>query len=56
MKKLLASRFRYPLFFLGLLVMETSGLLFKFAHLSEDGVVGMVVVGFAFFIFSIVLT
>ncbi|MEM0155042.1 MAG: hypothetical protein QW597_00330 [Thermoplasmataceae archaeon] len=56
MIKILPSRFRYPLFFLGLLIMELSGLLLKFANLAFSGVEVMIAAGFLVFVFSIVAT
>ncbi|MCL4412690.1 MAG: hypothetical protein M1526_04980 [Candidatus Thermoplasmatota archaeon] len=56
MPHLLPSRFKYPLFFLGLLIMEMAGLLFKFEHIPGDEVEGLVISGFLIFLFSIAAT
>ena len=56
MARILPSRFRYPLFFLGLFIMELSGFLFKFLNLALSGVEVMIVAGFLIFAFSILST
>jgi len=56
MAKILPSRYKYPFFFLGLFVMELSGLFFKFLNLALGGVEVMIVVGFLLFAFSILAT
>lgn len=56
MLKILASRYRYPLFFLGILIMEVAGLLYKLVNLGTGGTEGLVIVGFITFAFSILAT
>ncbi len=56
MMKILPSRFRYPLFFLGIIIMEIAGVLYKVIDLGKIDAVGMVVIGFLFFAFSILAT
>ncbi len=56
MMKILPSRYRYPLFFLGIFIMEIAGVLYKFIDLGKMDAVGIVVVGFLLFAFSILAT
>jgi hypothetical protein len=56
MLKILPSRYRYPLFFLGILLMELAGLLYKFIDLSKPGMEGLVIAGFVLFASSILVT
>lgn len=56
MLKILPSRYRYPLFFLGILIMEIAGVLYKLVHLSNAGAEALVIPGFLIFAFSILAT
>jgi|GEM_PF-1651528 hypothetical protein len=56
MLKILPSRYRYPLFFVGILLMEIAGVLFKLVSLSEEGIEAIVIIGFLVFAFSIIAT
>jgi hypothetical protein len=56
MLKILPARYRYPLFFFGILLMELAGLLYKFIDLSKPGTEGLVIVGFVMFASSILAT
>ncbi|MDA8055814.1 MAG: hypothetical protein M0Z77_09260 [Thermoplasmatales archaeon] len=56
MSKILPSRFRYPLFFLGILLMETAGVLYKLIDLGKTSAETMVIIGFLVFAFSILAT
>ena len=56
MMKILPTRYRYPLFFLGILMMEIAGVLFKVTDIGKTGIEGIVVVGFLVFAFSIIAT
>lgn len=56
MLKVLPSRYRYPLFFFGILLVELAGLLYKFVDLGKTGTEGMVIAGFILFAFSILAT
>lgn len=47
------SSVRYPLFFLGFLIIEIGGLLYHFLHLSEDNLVIFVAVGFIVYFLSL---
>ncbi|MCL5404452.1 MAG: hypothetical protein M1125_01250 [Candidatus Marsarchaeota archaeon] len=55
MRKILPSRFRYPIFFLAFMVFGAAALLHKYAALQEQYVVALSVIGFLMFFFSIVL-
>ncbi|MGC8561657.1 MAG: hypothetical protein ACP5UZ_00180 [Thermoplasmata archaeon] len=56
MLKILPSRYRYPLFFLGILLMEIAGVLYKVTDLGEGGTEVLIIVGFLTFAFSILAT
>ncbi len=56
MLKILPGRFRYPLFFLGILLMEIAGILYKAVDLGEARTAGIVVAGFLLFAASILVT
>ncbi|MCW6159018.1 MAG: hypothetical protein LVQ63_06030 [Thermoplasmatales archaeon] len=56
MLKILPSRYRYPLFFLGIFIIEIAGVLFKVTDITKTGIVGMVAAGFVIFAFSILAT
>ncbi len=55
MKRFVPPRLRYPLFFVGLLIIIASGFLNKYAGMPIGAVEVSVVVGFALFLASIVL-
>lgn len=56
MFKILPSRYRYPLFFLGILLMEITGVLYKTIDIGKSTAEGMVITGFIVFAFSILST
>jgi hypothetical protein len=56
MLKILPSRYRYPLFFLGILLMEIAGVLYRVIDLGKTSTVGMVLAGFILFAASILVT
>ncbi len=56
MLKILQTRYRYPLFFLGILIMEMAGVLYKLVHISTLDAEIMVIPGFIIFAFSILAT
>jgi hypothetical protein len=56
MLKILPSRYRYPLFFLGILLMEMAGVLYKAINLGTPGTEGLIIAGFLIFAFSILAT
>jgi hypothetical protein len=56
MLKILPSRYRYPLFFLGIFLIEIAGVLYKVIDLGMTPVIGMVIVGFILFASSILIT
>ncbi len=47
------SSVRYPLFFLGLFIIEIGGLLYHFLNISENDVVVFATVGFIVFFLSL---
>lgn len=51
-KKYLGTGLRYPLFFIGVMLMAIGGNLYKFTSFSLAGVQTMVGVGFAIFVIS----
>ena len=53
MRKIMKPRYRYPLFFLGLFLIEIAGLSYKFLSLQVQSVEAFVIVGFVIFLFSI---
>ncbi|MDE1822699.1 MAG: hypothetical protein KGI00_03560 [Candidatus Micrarchaeota archaeon] len=55
MAKILPARLRYPLFFSGLLMMEISGFLLKYAHLSAGYSEITVTLGFLLFVASVLV-
>ncbi len=55
MMKILPSRYRYPLFFFGILLMEMAGVLYKLTDLGKTGTEGIVIVGFIIFASSILV-
>lgn len=44
------GKIRYPLFFLGLFVIEIGGILYKFEHLKPIDIVPFAVVGFLIYL------
>ncbi len=55
MKKLIPSKYRYPMFFTGVMVIVISGLLNKYLHMAEGYTEIGAAIGFLLFMFSIVL-
>ena len=55
MKKLVPTKFRYPMFFAGIMVIVISGLLNKYLHMAESYTEIGAAIGFLLFVFSIVL-
>ncbi len=55
MRKILPSRYRYPMFFLGFVIISAAGLLSKYAGLKLEPTAILVAIGFLIFLFSIVL-
>ncbi|MEM0154437.1 MAG: hypothetical protein QW814_01220 [Methanothrix sp.] len=55
MKKILPSKYRYPIFFLAFMVIGAAGLLSKYAGLKLEYTALIVAIGFLMFLFSIVL-
>ncbi len=55
MKKLIPTRFRYPMFFAGIMIIVISGLLNKYLHMAEGYTEIGAAIGFLLFMFSIVL-
>ncbi len=53
MGRFLQSKYRYPVFFVGALLMTISGFLYKYGIIEESIAVYAVVLGFAFFVLSI---
>lgn len=51
----LESRYRYPIFFVGLLLMEAAGFLFRYAGLGLRGTEALVVMGFVLFLLSLIM-
>lgn len=49
------SSVRYPLFFVGLFIIEIGGLLYHFLGISENAVVAFAVVGFIVYFLSIAI-
>lgn len=46
---------RYPLFFVGLFIIEIGGLLYHFVGISENEVVAFAVIGFIIYFLSIAI-
>lgn len=55
MKKILPSRYRYPIFFAAFIVIGAAGLLDRYAKLGLEYTAIIVAIGFLMFLFSIVL-
>ena len=55
MKRLMPSKYRYPLFFLGIMIIDVSGFLYKYLHATLLQTEISVVIGFFLFLASIVL-
>jgi hypothetical protein len=55
MIKILKSRWRYPLFFLGILIIEIGGLYYKFISANVTNTAYFAVVGCILFVLSIIL-
>jgi uncharacterized membrane protein YjjP (DUF1212 family) len=55
MRKILPSRYRYPIFFLAFMVIGAAGLLSKYAGLKLEYTSILVAIGFLMFLFSIIL-
>lgn len=51
-KKYLGTSLRYPLFFIGVMVMAIGGNLYKFTSFPLHGIQAMVGIGFAIFVIS----
>ena len=54
MMKLMKASLRYPLFFLGILLIEMGGLYYKFVSQNVTNTAYFVIVGFIVFLLSIV--
>ncbi len=55
MVKILKSRWRYPLFFLGILIIEIGGFYYKFVSQNVTNTAYLAAVGFIIFLISIFL-
>jgi hypothetical protein len=53
MRKILDSKYRYPLFFLGIFIMELGGLFYKFVTQNVTDVEYFVIPGFLIFLISL---
>ncbi len=54
MKKIIPQVYRYPLFFAGLVILATAGILNKYFHMGTGATAVMVVIGYAIFLISII--
>ncbi len=55
MRGLMPSKYRYPLFFLGIMLIDASGFLYKYLHTTLLQTEILVAIGFFMFLISIVL-
>ncbi len=54
MKRLIPTKYRYPVFFLGLLLLSSSGFVYRYVAPPVQFVEAMALLGFALFVASIV--
>ncbi|MHB8360713.1 MAG: hypothetical protein ACYDAO_00840 [Thermoplasmataceae archaeon] len=55
MKHIMKASYRYPLFFLGLFIIELGGLGYRFLSLTIPNVEAMAAVGFIIFLSSLII-
>ena len=53
--KIIQTRYRYPLFFIGLLMMSIAGFLYRYLRISVGATAIIVGIGFVIFVLSIAL-
>ncbi len=53
--KVIQARYRYPLFFIGMLMMSIAGFLYRYLKISVGATAAVVGIGFVIFVLSIAL-
>ena len=53
--RILPTRYRYPLFFIGILMMSSAGFIYRYARIGTGATAAMVAAGFLLFVLSLAL-